>query len=110
MVQPIDHLEKRVSHIESFRGTRRAPCRAWYPAAAGFSRSRTHMAQIQQLACAALVSALLCSAATAAPQRGKPHQPQRKTAPAVETPPPLECGDYLGFQVLLDKQSFSPGQ
>src|SRR5919204_179290 len=25
-------------------------------------------------------------------------------------PPPLPCGDYLSFQVLLDRQGFSPGE
>ena len=30
--------------------------------------------------------------------------------PAGNEPPALECGDVLAFQVLLDKQGFSPGQ
>jgi lipoprotein-anchoring transpeptidase ErfK/SrfK len=33
----------------------------------------------------------------------------RRTAAATRTPT-LPCGDYLGFQVLLDRQGFSPGQ
>jgi lipoprotein-anchoring transpeptidase ErfK/SrfK len=45
------------------------------------------------------------SAAQAARQkaRPKPH-PARKAAAA------LPCGDYMAFQVLLDRQGFSPGQ
>jgi lipoprotein-anchoring transpeptidase ErfK/SrfK len=29
---------------------------------------------------------------------------------SVKAPPPLQCGDLVGFQVLLDRQGFSPGQ
>jgi lipoprotein-anchoring transpeptidase ErfK/SrfK len=39
--------------------------------------------------------------------------PQRRPAPAARHAPPraaLPCGDLLGFQVLLDRQGFSPGQ
>jgi lipoprotein-anchoring transpeptidase ErfK/SrfK len=74
------------------------------------------MAQIRQLACAALVGAFAFSVTgSAAPQRGKTHQAQtrRRTpqTPAKAAPPPkLECGDYLAFQVLMDKQGFSVGQ
>jgi hypothetical protein len=34
-------------------------------------------------------------------------QPQKKQPP---TSTPLGCGDLVGFQVLLDRQGFSPGQ
>ena len=34
-------------------------------------------------------------------------QAQKKRSP---TPAPLACGDLVGFQVLLDRQGFSPGQ
>ncbi|HZT77862.1 MAG TPA: L,D-transpeptidase [Vicinamibacterales bacterium] len=30
--------------------------------------------------------------------------------PKRTAPPPLPCGDYLSFQVLLDRQGFSPGE
>ena len=33
--------------------------------------------------------------------------PQHKRKPE---PPPLPCGDYIGFQVLLARQGFSPGE
>jgi lipoprotein-anchoring transpeptidase ErfK/SrfK len=33
----------------------------------------------------------------------------RKAAPPKAAPPSLPCGDYLSFQVLLDRQGFSPG-
>jgi lipoprotein-anchoring transpeptidase ErfK/SrfK len=44
-----------------------------------------------------------------------PHKPRgtRARKPAhtkAPEPPPLPCGDYLGFQVLLDRQGFSPGE
>src|SRR5207244_13641867 len=46
-------------------------------------------------------------------RRVRPAQKARGTsgrAAAANTVPPLPCGDYLGFQVLLDRQGFSPGQ
>jgi lipoprotein-anchoring transpeptidase ErfK/SrfK len=57
----------------------------------------------------ALAAALvLSSVAHAAPQprtrRAAPHK--RATA----RPTSLPCGDYVGFQVLLDRQGFSPGE
>jgi lipoprotein-anchoring transpeptidase ErfK/SrfK len=38
----------------------------------------------------------------------KTHKPVQKQKPPE--PPPLPCGDYLSFQVLLDRQGFSPGE
>src|SRR5947207_4456181 len=37
---------------------------------------------------------------------------KRPVRPARRTPPPaaVPCGDLVGFQVLLDRQGFSPGQ
>src|SRR6476646_2713087 len=55
---------------------------------------------------APLLFALVSNPAAAAPQRGRRPATQKKT-PA---PPPLKCGDYVSFQVLLDRQGFSPGQ
>ena len=41
-------------------------------------------------------------------------QVKKRSAPArrarVTAPAPLPCGDLVGFQVLLDRQGFSPGQ
>jgi lipoprotein-anchoring transpeptidase ErfK/SrfK len=46
-------------------------------------------------------------AAAAPPQRARaPHRPRRAAAAAAQLP----CGDYLSFQVLLDRQGFSVGQ
>src|SRR5438128_11767932 len=39
------------------------------------------------------------------PRTHKPAQKQKQPEP-----PPLPCGDYLSFQVLLDRQGFSPGE
>ena len=49
--------------------------------------------------------------AGAAPQQKK-HAPKKPTARAAKPaePPPLPCGDYVAFQVLLDRQNFSPGE
>jgi lipoprotein-anchoring transpeptidase ErfK/SrfK len=44
--------------------------------------------------------------ALAKPRRAPAHRPAAKTAPATK----LQCGDLVGFQVLLDRQGFSPGQ
>jgi len=59
---------------------------------------------------AAAVAALAIFAAAAPPQH--PVRPPRKK-PAVKKPPeppPLPCGDYVAFQVLLDRQGFSSGE
>jgi len=42
-----------------------------------------------------------------------PHQEARKILPKKEShaaQAPLPCGDYIGFQVLLDRQGFSSGE
>jgi lipoprotein-anchoring transpeptidase ErfK/SrfK len=44
-------------------------------------------------------------AGSAPPRAHKPVPTHKRTAP-----PPLPCGDYLSFQVLLDRQGFSPGE
>jgi lipoprotein-anchoring transpeptidase ErfK/SrfK len=41
----------------------------------------------------------------AARQRGRPAR-----AHAAKAPPDPACGDYTAFQILLDRQAFSPGQ
>jgi lipoprotein-anchoring transpeptidase ErfK/SrfK len=37
-------------------------------------------------------------------------QKSRQRPHAAQKPAPLPCGDYMAFQVLLDRQGFSPGQ
>jgi lipoprotein-anchoring transpeptidase ErfK/SrfK len=62
-----------------------------------------------------IFAVLLCMAflaqpftADSPPQRA--HR-RRRAAIARNAPvPPLPCGDYLAFQVLLDRQGFSPGE
>src|SRR5579884_1556707 len=54
--------------------------------------------------CAVLVAALI-GLGFAPPRAHKPVPRRTHTAP-----PPLPCGDYLSFQVLLDRQGFSPGE
>src|SRR5262245_59564642 len=58
-----------------------------------------------------LVAAMLIFVGAAAPPQ-KRHT--RQSAPRHHTPrptaPALPCGDYLSFQVLLDREGFSPGE
>jgi lipoprotein-anchoring transpeptidase ErfK/SrfK len=56
---------------------------------------------------APLLFTLVSSPAGAAPQRGHKPIAHKRATPA---PPPLPCGDYVSFQVLLDRHGFSPGQ
>jgi lipoprotein-anchoring transpeptidase ErfK/SrfK len=66
------------------------------------------MIQTRLLICTALIGGTaLISTLSAAPQRHKAGPVQKKP---LATEVSLECGDYLGFQVLLDKQGFSVGQ
>ena len=78
------------------------------------------MAQVRQLMRTAVAGIVLFSSTTilaGAAYEGAA-QPPRKTSGTLPrrapdkpaAPPALECGDYLGFQVLLDKQGFSVGQ
>ena len=63
---------------------------------------------------AACVAALVIFGAAAPPQRSShPTRAANRKKPAAKKPaepPPLKCGDYLSFQVLLDRQGFSTGQ
>ena len=72
------------------------------------------MAQIRQLTGAVLVGAVAFTFTTSvAAQRikGGPVEKRPLTQRQTNsTTPALECGDILGFQVLLDKQGFSVGQ
>ena len=73
------------------------------------------MVQIRQLTCAALgaIVFVVGSSTGAAAQQPRKTSGTLKRAPdqtKAVAPPALQCGDYLGFQVLLDKQGFSVGQ
>jgi len=72
------------------------------------------MAQIRLLTVAAVAcTAALFSLPVEAQQKSQQSKTaRRKPAPQAKAtePPQLPCGDYLGFQVLLDKQGFSVGQ
>src|ERR1051325_9653358 len=62
-----------------------------------------------------LVAVVLIFVGAAAPPQKqtaqkRPAARHQKTARPAPTVPPLECGDYLSFQVLLDRQGFSPGE
>ena len=61
---------------------------------------------------AAWVAAFALFAAATPPQRAVRTQrtPKRTAAKKPPEPPPLPCGDYVAFQVLLDRQGFSTGQ
>lgn len=70
------------------------------------------MAQLRQFMGAAVAGAMILSITTSAAQQSrKTSGTLAKRAPDTRTKiAPLKCGDYLGFQVLLDKQGFSVGQ
>src|SRR4051812_3362937 len=66
--------------------------------------------RIAQLGACVAAVALFTAAAPQqrAPVRRTPHKKTVATKPPE--PPPLPCGDYVGFQVLLDRQGFSTGE
>ena len=70
----------------------------------------------QLLVIAGVISLSLVALAAAdtrqrrAPARQPPARSTRAKPARPAAPPPLPCGDYLGFQVLLDRQGFSPGE
>jgi lipoprotein-anchoring transpeptidase ErfK/SrfK len=65
---------------------------------------------------AALVGFAICATAplavTAGASAPRPRPSAARPSPAVKKAKrsPLPCGDLLGFQVLLDRQGFSPGE
>jgi lipoprotein-anchoring transpeptidase ErfK/SrfK len=66
---------------------------------------RLHAAQLT------LVFVALTTFVGAAPPQK--HRAVKSVAPRAAkkaVPPPLQCGDYVGFQVLLDRQGFSTGE
>ena len=57
------------------------------------------------------IAALLAAPATAQTgSRAKARTPRAAHAKAARKPAPLPCGDLIGFQVLLDRHGFSPGE
>jgi lipoprotein-anchoring transpeptidase ErfK/SrfK len=62
--------------------------------------------------CAVLLAATILVAQASGPALAQPaqraHKPVPKPTHAALTP--LPCGDYLAFQVLLDRRGFSPGE
>jgi lipoprotein-anchoring transpeptidase ErfK/SrfK len=63
----------------------------------------------QLTACLAAVALFTAAAPQQrAPVRRTPHK--NTVAKKPPEPPPLPCGDYVGFQVLLDRQGFSTGE
>jgi lipoprotein-anchoring transpeptidase ErfK/SrfK len=77
------------------------------------------MVQLRRLAPALMAAfaivvtgAASLQASSAPPRHARP-RPPAKAHPVQKKepqPPRLECGDYVAFQVLLDRQGFSPGQ
>jgi lipoprotein-anchoring transpeptidase ErfK/SrfK len=59
-----------------------------------------------------LCMAALLVPAAGAQSRGRKKDPVRRTRPVTGAPKPapLPCGDLVGFQVLLDREGFSPGE
>jgi len=74
--------------------------------------ARTAQLRSLHVLAATLAAAIAFTAAPAAQTRA--HKPAARRpahrATRQQLPPPLECGDYLSFQVLLDRQGFSPGE
>jgi lipoprotein-anchoring transpeptidase ErfK/SrfK len=60
----------------------------------------------QFVALAVCVAGATVGAAQKTPPKKRPSHAAHRTP----SPPPLPCGDLVGFQVLLDRQGFSPGQ
>jgi lipoprotein-anchoring transpeptidase ErfK/SrfK len=58
----------------------------------------------------ACTATIFSAASDARGTRGR-HQPSGRRGPAkIPSQPQLPCGDLVGFQVLLDRQGFSPGE
>src|SRR5215831_11615271 len=74
--------------------------------------TRTLQVVIIVLSFATLAAAPQNRTRTASRASAQPRQstaPKRR-APSASRPDTLPCGDYSTFQVLLDRQGFSPGQ
>jgi lipoprotein-anchoring transpeptidase ErfK/SrfK len=60
-----------------------------------------------------LLAACVAGSAVATPAAQRRHAPSRAAArrqAKQPPPPPLPCGDPFSFEVLLDRQNFSPGE
>ena len=64
--------------------------------------------RIVQLAAGIAAMAIFCAAAP--PQRSVRPARGKTVVKKAPEPPPLPCGDYVSFQVLLDRQGFSTGE
>jgi lipoprotein-anchoring transpeptidase ErfK/SrfK len=66
---------------------------------------------VQLAACAAAVAFFTAASPSPGGQGVRRKSPQKKTvAKKPPEPPPLACGDYVAFQVLLDREGFSTGE
>jgi lipoprotein-anchoring transpeptidase ErfK/SrfK len=65
---------------------------------------------MRQISAAGLTAAVLFSTGSSARVSAQVHAPNAsKRGAQVKTTSALPCGDVLGFQVLLDRQQYSPG-
>src|SRR5262245_66177397 len=60
------------------------------------------------LACTAIVG--VCVPSSTAAEQGRATDRLSTQKHRAARTDPLPCGDYMAFQVLLDRQGFSPGQ
>jgi lipoprotein-anchoring transpeptidase ErfK/SrfK len=70
-------------------------------------------AEVRRLVVAAILLVALTFGAGLSAQTRTRRKPAARKPPAHKAqpaPPPLPCGDYIGFQVLLDREGFSPGE
>jgi lipoprotein-anchoring transpeptidase ErfK/SrfK len=68
------------------------------------------MARALQVGSPVLLAALIGFAMLCTPLRGHTAPKQAGPQAKSDAPPALPCGDPFGFQVLLDRQNFSPGE
>jgi len=69
---------------------------------------RTHQLALLVVAWAAMIAMASTDVPAAHPQGKQRAHPRRTVARPAQSHPP--CGDYTAFQILLDRQGFSPGQ
>ncbi|HEY2907505.1 MAG TPA: L,D-transpeptidase [Vicinamibacterales bacterium] len=66
--------------------------------------------RLRVLITTAFVAVAFIASPSAQTRAHKPAARRPAHRPTRQLPPPLECGDYIAFQVLLDRQGFSPGE
>jgi lipoprotein-anchoring transpeptidase ErfK/SrfK len=64
----------------------------------------------RNLATFSLAAIVMLSVSLTAAQQPRGTSGNRRATDIQQQAPPLECGDYFGFQVLLDRQGFSVGE